>query len=88
MAKLTFKTNTGEFEVQDGAPIKGTCREAGVLFGCENGVCGACKIEVSEGVSNLSEKTDNERSITGGDPNLRLACQSHIKSGVIKISNY
>ena len=73
-----------EKELPDGSKIQDTCKELGVIFGCEDGLCGTCMIEVEEGMSNLSELNEAEKNM-GVDERNRLACQCKIKSGTIKI---
>lgn len=85
MAKLIFK-DTGEIaELEDGAPIAEACEEAGVPFACTEGVCGTCVIEVTEGMENLSEFTQEEKDFLGELDKERLACQCKIKQGSVKI---
>ncbi len=88
MAKLIFKESDKELEVEDGSPIKGVCEETGVLFGCEDGYCGTCRLQIGEGSENLMPKNNNEHDLTGNDPKKRLACQCKIKSGFVEILNY
>ena len=71
-------------EVKDGSEIKEACKELGVPFSCEQGVCGTCKITVEEGADNLSELSDAEEDLDM-DESHRLACQCKIKSGVVVI---
>ena len=85
MAKII--TDDGEKELEDNSKIRETCEELGVPFGCRAGVCGACKIDVIEGVENLIELTQEEIEMER-DKNHRLACQTKIKSGTIKIGGY
>ena len=86
MAKLIF--SDGEAEVPDGEAVKDKCMEKGVSFGCEDGLCGACLIEIESGEENLTEKSQVENDMLGEDPKVRLACQCKIKSGDVKIGNY
>ena len=72
-------------EVEDGEPIKEACREMGVPFGCENGICGTCKITVDEGAENLNELNDKEEAMDDRDETHRLACQAKIVSGTVTI---
>ena len=88
MAKLFFKESSKEVEIKDGEPIKAACEQAGVLFGCEDGYCGTCRVEISLGEENLREKNSEEKALTGNNPKLRLACQCKAKSGLIEIGNY
>jgi len=55
---------------------------SGVLFGCRNGFCRTCEIEVLEGYENLTEISENEEFIMLDYPK-RLACQCRLlKDGV------
>jgi len=82
MAELTDGTNTAK--VEDGAEVKEGCKELGVVFGCEDGLCGTCLVEVMEGMDNLSERTQAEKDM-GVEDNNRLMCQCKIKGGRVKI---
>tara|TARA_Y100000310_G_scaffold322517_1_gene381641 strand:+ start:332 stop:586 length:255 start_codon:yes stop_codon:yes gene_type:complete len=84
MAKI--KTEEREVELPDNSTIDVACGELGVPMGCRAGVCGACKIDIVEGKENLSELTDEERTLDMNE-NLRLACQCSIKSGEVKIKH-
>jgi ferredoxin len=74
-------------EVKDGAATKEACKELGVFFSCEQGICGACRSDVLEGVENLGEKNEAEKdwSIRGNE---RLMCQCKIGKGEIKIRQW
>lgn len=82
MAKITRKNKT--IEVEDGDKIKEACKKMGISFGCENGMCGTCMINILEGEENLSELTEEE-DILERDRFHRLACQCRIKKGEVKI---
>jgi len=84
MAKIIFNDEE-EVDIQDGAPLKDFCEEAGVPFGCEEGVCGTCIIEVEEGMENLSEMTQEELDFLGEQDTERLACQCMILKNSTKI---
>ncbi len=73
-----------EAEVRDGDPIKEGARSVGVYFGCEDGLCGTCMVDVVEGMENLSEKNQAEIDM-GLEPGQRLACQCRIKQGTVKL---
>ena len=83
MAILKFEET--ELKVNDNEPIKEGSREIGVPFGCENGMCGSCIINVEEGLENLSEQNEREKDL-GLEDNQRLACQCSIKTGSVKIN--
>ena len=74
-----------EIEIEDNSSIKEQCRELGIPFGCENGVCGTCQIEIESGEENLSDLNEQEKDM-GLDKTHRLACQCKIKEGKVKIS--
>ena len=79
-----LKTDEQEVEVQDGEKIMNAAEQLGVPFGCRQGVCGTCKVEVAEGMENLAERSDQENAM-GLSENERLMCQCTIKQGLVKI---
>ena len=81
MAKVIAEGKT--IEVKDGENIKPACEDIGVPFGCEDGICGVCRIEVTKGSENLSEVTEAERNFDCNETN-RLACQCVLKKGVLE----
>lgn len=83
MARLIVE-GEGEQEVPDGENITETAEELGIPIGCSDGICQACRVEVIEGMENLSEKTQQEQDLDLDD-NERLACQCSIKSGTVKV---
>ncbi len=84
MAKLIYKKTGAEKEIADGEKIKTAAEELGVLFGCEDGICGTCMINIVEGEKNLSEITQPEKDLER-DEKHRLACQCKIKKGKVVI---
>ncbi|HLD79216.1 MAG TPA: 2Fe-2S iron-sulfur cluster-binding protein [Candidatus Nanoarchaeia archaeon] len=78
------KTNDTNIEVVDGHPIRDACEELGVLFGCREGLCGTCMINIVEGEENLSELTEEEVAMDR-DREHRLACQAKINKGEVTI---
>ncbi|QZA58686.1 2Fe-2S iron-sulfur cluster-binding protein [Candidatus Rhabdochlamydia porcellionis] len=87
MAKLLFENTNEEKILEDGSSIQEACEDAGVPFACTEGVCGTCVIEVTEGMENLSEFTQEEQDFLGELGCERLACQCKIISGSIKIKH-
>lgn len=88
MPKVTFKDDDLETEVDSGASLKEVAEEVGsnIPFGCEQGVCGTCLINVIEGEDNLSDMEDHEKetlTAMGAEPNQRLACQCKIEGDVV-----
>ncbi|MBI2043717.1 (2Fe-2S)-binding protein [Candidatus Pacearchaeota archaeon] len=84
MAKLIYKKTGVEKEIPDGEKIKKAAEEIGVLFGCEDGLCGTCMIDILQGENNLSEITQAEKDLER-DLKHRLACQCRIKNGKVEI---
>lgn len=84
MAKLIFNDEE-EVELKNGSAIKEVCEEMGVPFACEEGICGSCIIEVTEGNENLTPMTEEELDFLGEQDTERLACQCNIKKGCVKI---
>ncbi len=82
MAKL--KSDSAEVEVADGAPIIDAAEELGVCFGCQSGNCGACLTQVTEGMENLSDYSDNEEAF-GVEGQERLLCQCIIRGGEVTL---
>ena len=84
MAQLQFN-DEAPVEIEDGVAIKDFCEENGVPFGCEEGVCGTCIVEIDEGMDNLSPFTQEEEDFLGEMDTERLACQCKIKGGCVKV---
>lgn len=84
MAKIIDTKNDREIDVADGDSIKSACEKLGVPFGCQNGLCGTCMIDIDYGEDNLSELTEEEE-ILERDKKHRLACQCKIKKGEVGI---
>ena len=80
----SFKTHE-EIEVSEGKPIKESCEKLGVPFGCQEGICGSCMINIVEGEENLSELTEEEENLAR-DKQHRLACQCKIDNGEVTIN--
>jgi ferredoxin len=79
---INLKTGKSE-ELKDGEKIREVIERLGVPFGCEDGICGTCMIDIIEGEDNLSELTEQEKDLMR-DKKHRLACQCKIKKGDIK----
>ncbi len=50
-----LKNAKGQVEVANGERVQEAAKELGVNFGCRKGVCGACVVEVLEGMENLQQ---------------------------------
>jgi len=71
--------------VKDGESTIAACERLGVPFGCYEGKCGSCEVEVVGGEENLLEKTEEEECMRL-PPGHRLACQCKIKQGIVILS--
>ncbi len=80
-----LKTDDDQVDVLDGNEVMDAAEELGVSFGCGNGVCGACEVEVKEGMENLNSLTEAEEDMMLDDGH-RLMCQCKITKGTVKIS--
>lgn len=80
----TLKHNDQEIHLIDGSSLQEPCMELGIPFGCQNGVCGTCRIDIIEGMEYLNPRTppENDMELEGTE---RLACQCRIKGGVVRI---
>jgi ferredoxin len=62
-------------------------QKKGVSFGCRSGACGACLIEILEGISSLAKADDMEKMflVTLGysEECYRLACQCRLHGDII-----
>ena len=83
MAKIVL--NERVEEVSDGSRVKPAAEKLGVPFGCKQGICGTCKIEILEGEENLDDLNEQEEVMGDRDRKHRLACQCSILKGTVKI---
>ncbi len=83
MAKVI--RNSKEITLIDGEQIKEVCEQLDVPFGCQQGICGTCKIEILEGADNLEPLNAEEKDMGDRSKKHRLACQARIKHGTIVI---
>jgi ferredoxin len=87
LKKLTLMPNGLEILLPAGSPLTDLENETAhrvIPFGCQQGACGACVIEVLDGFDSLGEMDPEEADFledigrTGGS--YRLACQSRLMS--------
>jgi ferredoxin len=87
MARIFFAgADQFEREFPDGTPLAVAIETAGadIMFGCREGSCATCMIEVIEGAENLNPPTDAEQTTLLPDElagNVRLACQCRVRGG-------
>jgi len=89
VARVRIVNDNVVLDVPDGSQLLSYAKEgSNMLFGCENGVCGTCICTVIEGMANLMDKADAERTLLakrGAFPNQRLACRIWVKRGDVVI---
>ncbi len=84
MAKLINIESKKEIEIPDNGSLIPNAEEVDVIFACQDGLCTSCRMEIVEGMSNLTEITQNEKD-TNLSKNERLACQCRITKGTVKM---
>jgi ferredoxin len=92
MANITFVKENKEITVADGANLRFKALENGIdiykfvgkMMNCGGyGQCGTCIVEITEGMENLSPKTEVEqRKLKKKPENYRLACQALVNGSV------
>lgn len=87
MPKVTCKTDGSTAECKAGASLQEVAHANGfpIPFGCENGLCGTCLIQIGSGMEHLNEKTEQEEftlEARDAEPNMRLACQCQINGDI------
>lgn len=92
MTKITFLETEMTVSVAAGTELLDLYKRNPLLplrFGCTQGTCGVCVVEVVEGMELLSPKTRQERKTLehlGLPSNCRLACQcAAVGGGLIKL---
>ena len=91
MARIDFAGDKPmSVEVPDGTPLQQAIDQHGadIMFGCREGNCATCMIDVLSGPENLSPPTDAEETTLMPDElerNIRLACQCRVQGGAVTI---
>lgn len=90
MARVHFPQDNISVDVEDGSRLQDAIDSSGadIPFGCREGNCATCMIEVVEGGENLNPPTANEKITLLAeelDMNIRLACQCRISGGDLSI---
>lgn len=84
---MIFKDDELEVDVEIGANLRDVAQAEGsaIPFGCEQGICGTCLINIPVGDDNLSDMEDQEKETLeamGAEPGQRLACQCQAEGDV------
>lgn len=86
MVKISFSPNEQNFHVPEGSELK-ELADLPLTFGCRQGGCGVCAIQVIEGKKNLTKISKDEKKtlLKKGlsDKDYRLACQCALNGDVI-----
>ncbi len=87
MPRITFASSDLVVEVAAGSMLLDCCEsnDAPVAFGCRQGRCGTCCVEILAGAENLNPKEEVENnSLEGRDneANLRLACLLEVRGDI------
>ena len=93
--RVEIKNDFLAINVKEGSTIQDIVEASGsaLPFGCRDGECGTCVVDIEKGMEFLSPKTDKEvkvlKEVCSGTctPNSRLACQMKIvkPNGVVVI---
>jgi ferredoxin len=91
MPTVRFEDDDLDVEVETGANLRDVAETeaASISFGCEQGICGTCLIEVASGADNLSDAEEIEEETLqamGAEEGQRLACQCRVE-GDITVKN-
>jgi len=88
MVTIQFEDDQKTVEVEANQTLTDICDEhpISLLFGCRDGACGTCLIEVTHGIENISPVTDIERDMLDvmaeDNPLARLACQCTVLGNI------
>ncbi len=90
MATILFAESGLTVEVADGTRLQDAIdkNRVDIPFGCREGACATCMIEITEGAEALNPVTDNEEMTLMPDEleaGLRLACQCVVSGGKVGI---
>lgn len=90
MARVNFPQDNISVEIADGSRLQDAIDTSGadIPFGCREGNCATCMIEVIDGGENLNAPTSNEQITLLEEElemNIRLACQCKVSGGEVTI---
>lgn len=81
--KVTITTDNIAIDVESGYEMIRMCDEydTSILFGCRDGACGACMVQILDGAENLSKMEEDEQDFLetmNAREGERLACQCKV----------
>lgn len=87
MPKVHITTDDMTIEVDSGYAMIDMCHDydTSILFGCRDGACGACMVQVLEGAEHLSPMEEDEQDFLetmNAREGERLACQCKVYGDV------
>ena len=88
MPKVKFQDTGDEVEVDAGSELKDVTKDEGwpIAYGCEDGVCGTCIVDIVEGKENISPKEEVESQTLDmmcmNDGEHRLCCQCKVNGDI------
>lgn len=87
MPKVTNKSFGVGAECSAGSKLREVAMQnnLGIPFGCENGICSTCLIQINSGMENLTPKTEQEEAtlaVRSAAPEQRLACQCVVNGDI------
>lgn len=91
MARIHFEgSKKMSVDVADGTPLQQAidAHGADIMFGCREGNCATCMIDVLGGHENLNAPTDAEETTLLPDElerHIRLACQCRVVGGEVTV---
>lgn len=79
-----------EATCNDGDRLQDVIDKAGadIMFGCREGSCATCMIQVTDGMGNLNAPTEAEQTTLLPEEleqGVRLACQCRVQSGKVTV---
>jgi ferredoxin len=93
MSQLTILPSNQNYEVKIGTELiylKTLYPEIDLKFGCQNGTCGVCIIQVLENLNHLSSLTKQEKTTLSAQQIhscCRLACQCALLDSVVVLND-
>lgn len=88
MAIIKFLKSNKNYQVRSGIDLIKAAEihpDMPIKFGCRNGQCGVCAVEIAKGEENLTKQSQDERELLrkkGLSLSFRLACQCALNGDI------